>query len=228
MFKGLNDCAKALFADALQARLPAYQLKKRLRGPVSGVTCHEMRVDASRAAWVAFGGFKDADFVLLCAWTSTGQELKQLEEWEQYGNPRAFEVPPVPTDGYVDLRDRWRFENPAQGGAWHPLTLGSPPQELVASIYASTIASPQFAQEIQQAWIGAQRLNTRNPPALDQVRADCLRTEQAYCRSSWAHLSSRYAFSPAETQALVTPVVNQAVELVQKYGHPLITHQLGL
>ena len=225
MLKLFNDFAKNLFAERLKAIFPEYKLKKSLRGPLPGAMNFECRVDGSRVGWICFGGFKESDFTVFAAWTVSGIELKSLPEWEQYGNPNAFQVPPVPADGFVDLRDRWRFED-ADGGAWHSLDLGSPPAELAQQVFDNYVASPQFEEGVQRRYLGAQRIYTKNMPSLEKIRSDSLTVEKLYCKSLWSHLAERHSFSDEEMTKLLDPLVQKAVELVQKHGHPLILGQL--
>jgi hypothetical protein len=225
MLKLFNDFAKALFADRLKEAFPGYKVKKSLRGPLPGALNFECKLDGARLGWICFGGFKESDFTVFVAWTVSGMELKSLPGWEQYSNPNAFQVPPVPADGYVDLRDRWRFEG-ADGGPWHSLDMGSPSAELAQQVFDGYVASPQFEENVQRLYQGAQRLYTKNVKSLEQVRSEHLIVERMHCRSLWSHLAERYRFSDEELTKLLDPLAQKAVELVQQYGHPLILRQL--
>jgi len=225
MLKLFNDHARDRFAAAMRAALPAYTLKKSLKGPASGLVNFEHRIDARRAGWIGFGGFKERDFFVYAAWTVSGSAPRELPEWEQYANPRAFEVPPVPADGYVDLRDRWRFE-PGGKDAWFPLSLPDPEPAFSQAVCERYLASPGFERDVERSLEGARRLYTKNPPTPESVRHDAERTERAYSRL-WSHLATRHAFSEAELDTLTAPVVAEALRLAQTYGAPLIARQLG-
>ena len=225
MLKLFNTFAQTRFTEQLKAPLPQYKRKKSLRGPLSGAANFEFKVDSDRTGWICFGGFKDGDFAVLAGWTVSGQDLRDLPAWAQYGNPRAFEVPPVPTDGYVDLRDRWRFEGSSKG-AWHDLSLGSPPEDFALEVFEAYILTPAFEEHVQSSIRGAQRLYTKNMPSLEQIRADCLVGEKAYCKSVWSHLAERHTFSDDELMKFFEPIVSKAVDLAFRYGHPLIEQQL--
>lgn len=227
MLKLFNDFAKALFAERLKAVYPEYKHKKSLRGPLPGAANFEFKVDRSRTAWICFSGFKDAEFTVFSAWSNLGKELKSLPEWEQYGNPNAFQVPPAPADGYVDLRDRWRFEDSSAGGAWYALDIGSPPRDFALKIFESYVATPAWEEHVQRHYRGAQRIYTKNMPSMEEVRSNCLVAERAYCKSLWSHLAERHLFSDDELLALLEPVVQRALDLVQRHGHPHVLRQLG-
>lgn len=227
MLKLFNTFAQSLFTERLMTPLPQYKHKKSLRGPLPGAANYEFKVDSDRKGWICFGGFKDSDFAVLAGWTVSGEELRDLSEWEQYGNPRAFQVPPIPTDGYVDLRDRWRFED-SSTGAWHDLSLGSPPENFALEVFETYVVTPEFEEHVQSSFRGAQRLHTKNMPPLEQIRANCLVAEKAYCKSVWSHLAERHKFSDDELMMFFEPIASRAVDLALRYGHPLIQQQLRL
>jgi hypothetical protein len=225
MLKLFNTFAQTLFTEQMMTSLPLYKRKKSLRGPLAGAANFEFKVDSDRIGWICFGGFKDGDFAALAGWTVSGKDLRDLSEWEQYGNPRAFQVPPIPTDGYVDLRDRWRFED-SSTDAWHDLSLGPPPEDFAQKVFETYVITPEFEEYVQSSLRGAQRLYTKNMPPFEQIRAECLVAEKSYCESVWSHLAERHKFSDDELQMFFGPIASKAVDLALRYGHPLIRQQL--
>lgn len=227
MLKIFNDFAKAEFASRMAKQVPEFRPKRSLRGPLAGALNFEFRNSSDKCAWISFGGFKEKNFAVLAAWTVSGKELRSLSEWEQYGNPRAFEVPPIPADGYVDLRDRWRFENGGQeAGTWHSIDIIDPPHELATRVYEEFTQSQDCRLAIDRQYAGALRLYTKNPPSPEQHRKEFLEAERVYC-SLWSHLATRHAFTDAELQEYLGPVVSTAIELVVRYGVPLIAGRLA-
>jgi hypothetical protein len=234
MLKLFNDFAKSLFANELHAALPQYKHKKSLRGPLSGAANFEWKVDDVRIGWLGFGGFSYANFTAVAGWTTSGMNWKSLPAWEQYRVPDHFKVPPVPADGYVELRDRWRFEDAdtedaeTGEGAWYDLELDSPPEDFARQVYEAYIKSPQFEEDVQRTHKGALRIYTKNPPTLEEQREQSLSVEWNGCRSFWHHLATRHHFSEQELEKLLRPPVEKAMKLVRRHAHPLICRQLGL
>lgn len=219
MLKLFNDYAKTRFVAEMKRVDPRFEPKKSLRGPLAGAINLEFVLDAARRAWICFGGFKDRDFAIFAAWTVSGRPLKELEEWEQYGNPRAFELPPVPADGCVDLRDRWRFDaNWREFGAWHDLSVAAPPQDFAETAFEAFRQTRSCEDEIAVSYAGALRLSAKNPPDPERHREEWLRAEFAYCKSVWSHLATRRSFGEEECVRFVEPVVLRAVELARVYG----------
>ncbi len=228
MLKIFNDFAKARFSAQVAECFPDYRMKKSLRGPLAGALSFEFKMAPDKRGWISFGGFQEDSFAVLAAWANDTRELRELEAWDQYPNPRAYEVPPIPDCGYVDLRDLWRFEpDHEESGTYAQLEICPPPPALSAMVFERYAKSAECDDYIDRLYASMLRTHTRNPLSAEQNRKEYLDAEKYACSLLWSQLATRHTFSDEELLFYLDPVVNDAMELVRKYGIPLIATQIS-
>jgi hypothetical protein len=220
----LNDTAKALFVAQLNARGTGFSFVKSRKTFFAGAAVFERAVDKQRCAWLAFNGFKDSYFALGAGWTVSGLNPTKLEHWSLHARQilqRADVLPPP--DGFIDLRDRYRFIK--EGDAYFNLDLPFPSKELKERGYQEYLGSQEFEEHVQKLHRGALIIYKKNPPSVESVREEAKRVEWS-SRDLWMHLVDRGALSKDDVEALVQPIVTRAVEIACKHGVPFLNDRL--
>jgi len=216
MRKLYNDTAKSLFIERFRVIHPQFPLAKNRKTFFPGAAVFESKASSERTGWICFGGIKDSYFVVAAGWTVSGSDPRELDEWR---NP---ETPP--TDGWVDLRNRWLIEHGAEP-PYFSLDLPEPDLELQERAFSAYIESPSFEQQVRNTHRGALMICKRNPPTFDETRTQTLAAERVLF-GLWGHLADRYEFAARELEGILSPIIDHAIGIAGKYGLPLIQRQL--
>lgn len=219
----LNETAKALFVERFAVGQADFSHVKSRKTFLPGAAAFELKLSRERTGWIAFGGFKDSCFAVAAGWTVSGLNPTSLEEWDRH--PTTFSSCPPPTNGWVDLRDRWRFE-PKSGEPYVDLDLPEPSEDLQGNIFSAYVDTPAFEQQVDRAHRGAMLICKKNPPTLEQTRAHTLKAERVLYKL-WGHLLDRHEFTAAELVPVLEPVVTRAVAIAAAFGVPLVRERLA-